>query len=313
MNNSFVGIDLSKEFLDVAVSSGSKTVRFPHGATGITDLITYLKALSPSVIVMEATGGMERDVAQALHQAGFPVAVVNPRHVYHYAQAIGHLAKTDALDAKVLAQFAEAVQPEPQPLPDAEAEYGSELLTRRRQLVEMMGAEKNRLRTTLPALRPKIEEHISWLESERQQIEAELEQLQQKSVVSQTKLALLRSVPGVGPVTSSTLLVDLPELGQLDRRKIAALVGVAPFNRDSGQWRGKRAIWGGRSDVRAVLYMSALRASRCNPVIREFYERLRTAGKSFKVAIVACMRKLLTILNAMMKHQHPWRTNPTSG
>jgi transposase len=256
---------------------------------------------------LEATGGMEIPLTSALATAGLPVVVVNPRQVRDFAKASGHLAKTDALDAQVLAQFAEMMRPQPRPLPDAEARALTALLTRRRQLVEMLTAEKNRLLSAPSPIRTRLRTHITWLERELQSTNTTLAEAIRQSPVWREKDELLRSVPGVGPVVTSTLLANLPELGTLTHKQIAALVGVAPLNRDSGTLRGRRTVWGGRAQVRAVLYMGAIVAARFNPVIRVFYQRLQRAGKAKKVALTACMRKLLTILNAMLKHRMPWR------
>lgn len=268
--------------------------------------VSRLRARQPTLIVLEATGGFEVDVAGALAAAGLPTAVVNPRQVRDFARATGRLAKTDQLDAHALAHFAEAVRPEPRPLPDAQAQELSALLLRRRQLVEMLSAETNRVPLAAPRIRPQIQTHITWLREQLADLDRDLSQLIRSSPVWRAKDDLLRSVPGVGPVLATTLLASLPELGTLTRQQIAALVGVAPLNRDSGTWRGRRTVWGGRAHVRAVLYLSTLVAVRHNPALRAFYERLRHAGKLPKVALTACMRKLLTILNAMLKHQTRW-------
>lgn len=248
-------------------------------------------------------------MAGELAGAQLPVVVVNPRQVRDFAKALGKLAKTDALDAQVLAHFGEATKPDLRPLPDASTQELQALLARRRQVVEMITAEKNRCRTATQRLKPQIQEHIRWLEKQLKELEQDLSELLSSSPVWRTKEKLLASVPGVGPVLTVTLLAGLPELGWLDRREIAALVGVAPFNRDSGTLRGKRTVWGGRSRVRATLYMAALTATRYNSVIKAFYQRLLEAGKPKKVALTACMRKLLTILNAMLKHNRSWSTN----
>jgi transposase len=250
---------------------------------------------------------MEIPLTSALATAGLPVVVVNPRQVRDFAKASGHLAKTDALDAQVLAQFAEVMRPQPRPLPDAEARALAALLTRRRQLVEMLTAEKNRLLSAPSPIRTRLRTHITWLERELQSPNTALAEAIRQSPVWREKDELLQSVPGGGPVLTSTLLASLPELGTLTHKQIAALVGVAPLNRDSGTLRGRRTVWGGRAQVRAVLYMGAIVAARFNPVIRVFYQRLQRAGKAKKVALTACMRKLLTILNAMLKHRTPWR------
>ena len=246
-------------------------------------------------------------MAAALASAGLPVAIVNPRQVRDFARATGVLAKTDRIDATTLALFAERIRPEVRPLPDAVAEELTALVTRRRQILEMLLSERNRLRLASAAVRRGIEKHIRWLEHQLQDTDQDLERRVQASPLWRAKDDLLRSVPGIGPTTARTLLAELPELGRLDRREIAALVGVAPFNRDSGTLRGRRVIWGGRAAVRRTLYMATLAATRCNPLLRAFYLRLRERGKPAKLALVACMRKLLTILNAMLRDQQPWR------
>ena len=302
----FAGIDVSQARLDVAVSHGN-TWSVPHDEVAITTLVEELATLHPTLIVLEATGGLEIPVTSALAAAGLPVVVVNPRQARDFARAKGLLAKTDALDAQVLAQFGEVMRPHPRPLPDTEARALAALLTRRRQLVEMLSAEKNRLLSALSSIRKSLRAHITWLQRELQRTDTDLTTAIHQSPVWREKDQLLRSVPGVGPVLTSTLLANLPELGTLTNKQIAALVGVAPLNRDSGTLRGRRTVWGGRAQVRAVLYMSAIVAARFNPVIRTFYQRLCRVGKAKKVALTACMRKLLTILNAMLKHRTPWR------
>jgi transposase len=302
----FVGIDVAKQRLDVALRPGSERFGVPHDEDGLAELVRRLRACQPALIVLEATGGVEVDVAGALAAAGLPTAVVNPRQVRDFARATGRLAKTDQLDAQALAHFAEAVRPAPRALPDTQAQELSALLGRRRQLVEMLSAETNRLPLAAPRIRPQIQTHIAWLRTQLADLDRDLGQLIRSSPVWRAKDDLLRSVPGVGPVLATTLLASLPELGTLTRQQIAALVGVAPLNRDSGTLRGRRTVWGGRAHVRAVLYMGALVAVRHNPALRAFYTRLRQAGKVPKVALTACMRKLLTILNAMLKHQTRW-------
>ena len=303
----YVGIDVAKASMDVAVHQSQERWSFSNDDEGISKAVSCLKELAPALIVMEATGGIELPLAAALAAAGLPVAVVNPRQMRDFARATGKLAKTDGIDAKVIAHFAAAVKPTPHPLPGAQAQEFDALLTRRRQIVEMLTAERNRLNSAPSrAVREHIKAHIGWLERELANINSDLGRRVRQSPVWREKDALLRSVPGVGPVLSFTFLADLPELGALDRKQIAALVGVAPLNQDSGALRGKRAIWGGRATVRAALYMSTLAATRYNPVIRAFYRRLCAAGKAKKVALTACMRKLLTILNAIVKHQTPW-------
>ena len=301
----FVGIDVSQARLDIAVRPGA-SFSITHGEPAIATLVEQLRALSPTLIVLEATGGMEILLTSALANAGLPVVVVNPRQVRDFAKASGHLAKTDALDAQVLAQFAEVMRPQPRPLPDAETRALAALLTRRRQLVEMLRAEKNRLLSAASPIRKRLRTHITWLERELQHLNTHLAEAIRQSPVWREKDELLQSVPGVGPVVTSTLLASLPEPGMLTNKQIAALVGVAPLNRDSGTLRGRRTVWGGRAQVRAVLYMSAIVAARFNPVIRAFYQRLCRAGKAKKVALTACMRKLLVILNTMIKHRTPW-------
>ena len=304
----FVGIDVSKAQLDVAVRPTGKRWVLPYDETGIEGLIPQIVDLEPALVLLEATGGLELPLVAALAAAALPVVVVNPRQVRDFAKATGTLAKTDTLDAGVLAHFAErAVRPEVRPLKDAETQVLNSLTARRRQVMTMLVSEKNRLGTAIGAVSPRIEAHIAWLEQELSDLDKGLRQTLRQSPVWREKDDLLRTVPGVGPQLSLTLLAHLPELGTLDRKQIAALVGVAPYNRDSGTRRGKRAVWGGRSRVRAVLYMGALVASRHNPAIRDFYQRLLAAGKPKKVALIASMRKLLVTLNAMLKHGYPWR------
>ena len=264
--------------------------------------------LAPTLVVLEATGGLETFLVGELAGAQLPVVVVNPRQVRDFAKAVGKLAKTDALDAQVLAHFGEATKPDLRPLPDDSTRALQALLARRSQVVEMVTAEKNRCRTATQRLQPQIQEHIRYMEKQLKELEQGLSELLSSSPVWWTKEKLLGSVPGVGPVLTVTLLAGLPELGRLDRREIASLVGVAPFNRDSGTLRGKRTVWGGRSSVRATLYMATLAATRYNSVMRAFYQRLLEAGKPKKVALTACMRKLLTILNAMLKHNRSWNS-----
>jgi transposase len=302
----YVGLDVAKAHLDVATAPATPGQRFPHTETGLSALVAHLQPLAPALIVLEATGGYEADVAAALALADLPVAVVNPRQVRDYAKALGRLAKTDALDAGVLAQFAAQVRPEPRPLPDAAQQALTALVARRRQLVEMLTAERNRLLVAHGRIKDDVQIHIHFLEQRLKATNTELRTLVQASPLWRARDQLLRSVPGIGPTTSAALLADLPELGRLSRRQIAALVGVAPLNRDSGPRSGPRVTWGGRAVVRAPLYMATRVASRWNPVIRAFYQRLRAAGKPPKVARVAAMHKLLTILNAMVKAQRPW-------
>ena len=302
----FVGIDVSKAQLDVAVRPTGKKWTLPYDQTGIEGLIPQIVDLEPALVLLEATGGLELPLVAALAAAALPVVVVNPRQVRDFAKATGTLAKTDTLDAGVLAHFADAVRPEVRPLKDAETQVLNSLTARRHQVMTMLVSEKNRLGTAIGAVSPRIEAHIAWLEQELSDLDKGLRQTLRRSPVWREKDDLLRTVPGVGEQISLTLLANLPELGTLNRRQIAALVGVAPYNRDSGTLRGKRAVWGGRSRVRAVLYMGALVASRHNPAIRDFYQRLLAAGKPKKVALVASMRKLLVVLNGMLKHGSPW-------
>ncbi|HEY2376166.1 MAG TPA: IS110 family transposase [Gemmatimonadaceae bacterium] len=299
----YIGIDVSKATLDIAALPDGESWTVTNDDAGLAELMPRLVALTPALVVMEATGGFEMLTAITLAKAGLPIAVVNPRQVRDFAKAMGQLAKTDALDAGMLADFAQRVRPEPRPLPDEAAQRLDSLLTRRRQIVEMLTAEKNRLGFARGPVKRDISQHIRWLEKRLTDVDGDLQDAVAASPLYQAKSDLLRSVPGVGPVTALTLLATLPELGHLSRHQIAALVGVAPMNRDSGTMRGKRMVWGGRAPVRAVLYMAALVGLKHNPVLRVFYERLRAAGKPFKVAATACMRKLLTILNAML-HQH---------
>jgi transposase len=302
----FFGIDVSKKQLDVASHPKKYQAQFSNDADGREALVEALRQQVPTLIVMEATGGLELEAAAALATAGLPVAVINPRHARDFAKAIGLLAKTDQVDAWALARFAEAVKPEQRALKDEGLRALEEVLTRRRQLVDMMTAEKNRKKQASEAMTKEIDEHINWLEQRIKKADLDLGRAVKASPVWKAKTDLLRSVPGIGAVGMMTLLTELPELGTLDRRAIAALVGVCPFNRDSGSLRGKRSIWGGRSSVRAVLYMTTLVATRWNPVIRQFYQKLLNAGKLKKVALVACMRKLLVILNSMVRNNTEW-------
>jgi transposase len=308
----YVGIDVSKGRLDVALRPEGEGWRADNDAAGVAAVVARLDALAPALIVLEATGGYERPLAAALAAAGLPVAVVNPRQARDFAKATGKLAKTDRLDARALAHFAEAVRPPARPVPDAQAHALAAVLARRRQVVAMLTAEQNRLHTALPAIQGHIAAHIAWLEDDLARIDAELAQTIGADPAWRERDELLRSVPGVGRVLATTLLAELPQLGTLSRHEVAALAGVAPLNRDSGTLRGKRTVWGGRARVRGALYMAALVATRHNPAIRAFYERLCAAGKPKKVALTACMRKLLTILNAMLHHRTPWQDRPAS-
>lgn len=302
----YIGIDVSKATLDIAALPEGESWTVTNDDPGLAELTPRLVARAPALVVLEATGGFETLAAITLAHAGLPVAVVNPRQVRDFAKAMGRLAKTDALDAGTLADFAQRIRPEPRPLPNESALLLESLLTRRRQIVEMLTAEKNRLGFAQGPVKRDISQHIRWLEKRLVDVDRDLQDAVTASPLYQAKADLLRSVPGVGQVTTLTLLATLPELGQLSRHQIAALVGVAPLNRDSGTMRGKRMVWGGRAPVRAVLYMATLVGLKHNPVIRTFYERLRAAGKPFKVATTACMRKLLTILNAMLHQNQRW-------
>jgi transposase len=307
--DSFVGIDVSKKQLDVVVRPTGEVWSAANDEPGIAELVSRLVEVSPVLVVLEATGGLQIPAVTALALRGIPIAVVNPRQVRDFAKALGRLAKTDTIDAEVLARFAEAVRPEPRPLPDEQAVQLEGLLTRRRQLVEMVTAETNRLGACrIARVRRGIEQHVAWLRKQIVDVDDELDGSIRASAVWREKDDLLRSVPGVGPVVSRTLLAELPELGRLNRKQIAALVGVAPMNRDSGTKRGHRHIWGGRAAVRGVLYMAALVAVRHNPRFKAFYQGLLRRGKLKKVALVACMRKLLTTLNAMVRAGTRWST-----
>jgi transposase len=304
-----VGIDVSKTECWVAVDPTGEAWTSATTPSAIEALVARLQTLAPSLVVLEATGGYEFPLASACAAAGLPVAIVNPRQVRAFAQALGRTAKTDAVDAGVLALFGARVRPEPRPLPDAATQALAALVSRRRQLLEMLGAERQRLAQAPPTgpVTRNLRTHIRWLERCLTEVDDDLDSSVQQSPLWRVHEDLLRTVPGIGPITARTLLAELPELGHLDRREIASLVGLAPFARDSGQQRGYRQIAGGRASVRASLYMAALVASRRNPALVAFYQRLRAHGKPAKVALVAVMRKLLTILNAMLKHQAPWQ------
>ena len=306
----FVGIDISKAWLDIAVHESEEAFRTSNDETGIASLVKRLKRLKASLIVLEPTGGFEMLLVAELTHAGLPAAVVNAKRVRDFARATGRLAKTDKLDAKVLAHFAAAVRPPVRTLQTEEEEQLTALLTRRRQVLDMLTVENNRLVTVRAKMRSDLEAHIHWLSESLKELDQQIEDFIEGTPVWKEKDALLQSVPGVGPVTSATMLGMLPELGLLNRQEIAALVGVAPLNKDSGKKRGKRRVYGGRADIRSVLYMAALSAKKFNPVIRTFYERLIKQGKEKKVALTACMRKLLVILNAMLHSNQPWRALP---
>ncbi len=305
-NKVYVGIDVSAAHLDMAVLPGGEEQRFTNDPEGIKALTDRLGGIGPALVVLEATGGMELPAVGELATAGVEVVVVNPRQVRDFARATGKLAKTDALDAQVLAHFGEAVKPPVRALPDATLRELRALTTRRHQLMGMLTAERNRLHTASPRVTPQIKDHILWLKRQIKDLDKDLRDFIRSSPLWRAQENLLRSVPGVGPVVSSILLAQLPELGVLNRYQIAALVGVAPLNRDSGTLRGKRKVWGGRAPVRAALYMAALVATRFNPVIKAFYARLLSAGKPKKVALTACMRKLLLIMNSMVRDHRKW-------
>jgi transposase len=302
----FIGIDVSKDKLDTAVRPTNEFMSFSNNEDGISCLVDFVESFSPSLVVIEATGGLETAAVGMLAAKGLPVVVINPRQVRDFAKATGKLAKTDVIDAHLIARFGEAVRPELRPLKDQEAQKLAALITRRRQIIEMITAEKNRLTTAPQWTRKDIQTNIAWLQKCLKKVDNDLQNLLKKSPVWREKDKILQSAPGVGPVLSMTLLSSLPELGTLNRKEIAALVGVAPLNRDSGLFRGKRMVWGGRASIRSVLYMSATCAMRFNPAIKKFYDRLRLAGKIHKVAIIACMRKLLVILNSMIKNRTCW-------
>lgn len=303
----FVGIDVAKDHLDVHILPSGEAFRVPHDPTGLARLIERVHPMRPAVVVLEATGGYEMAAAATLAGAGLAVAIVNPRQIRDFARATGQLAKTDTRDARIIALFAEAVRPAVRPVPDEHAQALGELVARRRQLVDMLGAELNRRRLLRDRrLQRQLAAHVAWLEEALRRLDDDLSTLIRSTPAWRATDDLLRSVPGIGPVTARTLIADLPELGQLDRRRIAALVGVAPFARDSGAFRGRRMIAGGRAPIRRVLYMATLTATKHNPAIRAFYLRLMAAGRPGKVALTAAMRKLLTILNAIVRDRRAW-------
>jgi transposase len=303
-----IGIDVSKKLLEVAVHESDYQFRCANKASAFPELIAELIALRPALIVLEATGGLEIPVTAALHAAGLPVVVVNPRQVRDFAKATGQLAKTDRLDARVLAHFAAAIKPPLRPIKSKEGLELDALVGRRTQLIEMLTAEKNRLGSaSTDTVREEIKKHIDWLEERIAELDEQLQAQLKSSPLWQAKDVILQSTPGIGPVVSFSMIADLPELGTLNRQQISKLVGVAPLNNDSGQQRGTRHIFGGRARVRSMLYMAAFTGIRHNPVIKEFYERLTAKGKLFKVVMTACMRKLLSIINVMVRDNTPWK------
>lgn len=308
----FVGLDVAKATLDIAVRPTAETWSAPNEATGMDALVTRLGALAPPLIVLEATGGYQGPLVAALAAADLPVVGVNPRHIRAFAQAVGILAQTDRIDARIIAHVAEAVKPAPRPLPEARTQELRALLVRRRPLVEMGSAERARLATALPGIQEAIQAHLAWRTDQLTGLAAALTRASQAHPEGQGKDDVWQSLPGVGPVRARTMLAQVPELGTLGPKPLAALIGVAPFNRDSGTLRGRRTVYGGRAEVRAVLYMGALVATRHNPVIKAFYERLRAAGKAKTVALTACLHKLLTIMNAMVRDLKRWQPREVS-
>jgi len=306
MDGVFIGIDIAKHYCDLAVIPDGTQKRFMNDEEGQQAILAFILLLKPARIVIEASGGYEMWVARALAEGRLPVVAVNPRQVRDFARATGRLAKTDTIDAGILAQFAKAIQPDIRPLPEKEAEALRALVARRRQLIQMLTMEKNRLEKSPSAGSEDIRNHIYYLTEALEKIDKDISRNIRKGPLWKEKETILTSTPGSGPVISCTLVAALPELGTLNRKAIAALVGLAPFNRDSGAYRGRRTIWGGRSHVRAALYMGTVSAIKFNPAIRSFYKRLVDAGKAKKLAITACMRKLLTILNTMMKNKATW-------
>jgi transposase len=305
----YVGVDVSKDSLDVAIGPQKDIITFSNDQKGVDSLAKKLKRIDAQLTVFESTGGYELLAASCLAEAGLAVVIVNPRQVRNFAKATGILAKTDAIDARVIAHFAQAVKPEVRQLKDRQTSELSALVTRRRQIIEMIVAERNRLRLANKRNKKDIEDHIRWLQKRLDKIETDIGKMIQSSPIWRCKDDILQSVPGIGPVTSASLICDLPELGVLSPKKIAMLVGLAPLNCDSGKYKGRRRIWGGRASVRSGLYMATMAAIRCNPAIKGFYQRLTAAGKCHKVAATACMRKLLIITNAMLRDQTPWQQN----
>ena len=309
MEQQWVGIDVCQKYLDVYIRPSGKLFQLTNDEFGIAELIQKLKEIKPELIVLEATGGMELNAAMELASAELAVAIINPRQVRDFAKATGQLAKTDAIDAKILAHFADAIRPQVREIKDESSRQLQNLVQRRRQISDMITAEKNRRRGKINSVQASIDEHIEWLKQQLKEIESQIKSAISKCEDWKQKKKLLTSVPGVGEIVATTLISSLPELGKLSHKSISYLVGLAPLNRDSGKSRGKRRIWGGRTNIRCMLYMAALVAVRFNPVIRAFYERLLGKGKLKKVALTACMHKLLIILNAMMKNNQTWATS----
>ncbi|WP_457571558.1 IS110 family RNA-guided transposase [Desulfovulcanus sp.] len=305
----FVGIDVSKNKLDIAFGKNTSPFTIPYNEKGIDSLIQKLLKCQIQLIVLESTGGLENKIFRQLQKRNFPVVVVNPRQIRDFAKATGQLAKTDSLDARIIAHFAEAIQPEVRPVLDEKAQQFKALIRRRKQIVKLISAEKNRLQQAPEILIDDIKEHIHFLQKQLEKINSDIDKHLSSNDDWKDIQKLLQSVPGIGPVTSASIIVELPELGRLNRKKIAALTGVAPFNRDSGKFKGTKSVWGGRTDIRAILYMATLSAVRFNSVIKNFYLRLLNAGKKKKVAIVACMRKLIVILNALVRKRQAWDKN----
>jgi transposase len=304
----WVGIDVSKRTLDVHIRPQGMSFQVSNDESGITELLKQLEGFSIGLIVLEATGGFQTLAARLLLQSGLPTVVVNPRQVRDFAKATGRLAKTDKIDAQVLAHFADVIRPDVRQMKTEEGQVLQELVTRRRQLVEMMTAEKSRRRTVSDSMAREIDLHLDWLKQRLKELNAEIDQQIEQQAQWQRTRAILTSVPGLGPVTAGVLMAELPELGALESKRLSSLCGIAPFNRDSGQMRGKRMIGGGRASVRTALYMATLVATRYNPVIRDFYQRLLNRGKAKKVALIACAHKLLIILNAMVKRDRLWQS-----
>jgi transposase len=307
-SEAYIGVDVSKDLLDVKVLPSEQTQQFSNDNPGVKKLITFVKKINPQLIVFESTGGLEMPAVSSLIENHLPVVVVNPRQIRNFAKAIGRLAKTDSIDADTIARFARDIRPEVRPIKDEHTQLLSALNARRRQIVDMLVAEKNRLYTAPKPNMKNIQKHIQWLERSLEDINQDIDKTIKKSPTWRENDRILQSFKGVGPVVSASLLCDLPELGTLNRKKIATLVGVAPLNCDSGRFRGKRRIKGGRANLRRKLYMAAVASIRHNPAIKNFYDRLIDAGKPPKLALTACMRKILTILNAMMKNRTYWIT-----